>query len=83
MSEIDFNEYFCYECGAVMKKADEEVLVCPKCGHSVNIDDYVTEEEDYKEFYNSHSKYDDELYWHDNEEFPGEPYEDVYEEESE
>jgi hypothetical protein len=60
-----------------MKKADEEVLVCPNCGHSVDIVDYATEEEDYEEFYGSSgSKYDDELYWNDNEEFPGEPIED-------
>lgn len=23
------DDYECYECGAKMKKADEEVLVCP------------------------------------------------------
>ena len=46
MSE-KMEEYTCYECGAVMEMADEEVLVCPKCGHSVDIDDYTTEEEDY------------------------------------
>ena len=69
-------KYLCYDCGAVMEKADEEVLVCPVCGHSVNIDDYFTEEEDYEELYNGGSRYDDDLYWHDNEEFPGEPEDD-------
>lgn len=73
MSENYFDEYVCYECGAIMEKADECVLVCSKCGHSVNIDDYMTEEEDYEQLYCSKSKYDDPLYWHDNEEFPGEP----------
>lgn len=76
-------KHYCYECGAVMEKADENVLVCPDCGHSVDEDDYVTEEEDYEEFYGSRSKYDDETYGHDNEEFPGERYEDVYGEEDE
>lgn len=75
----DFIEmYYCYECGEVMEKADEEVLVCPKCGHSVDIEDYSTEVENYEEYYGSHSKYDDEDYWDDNEEFPGDGYDDVY-----
>lgn len=30
------DDYECYECGAKMEKADEEVLVCPVCGHSVD-----------------------------------------------
>lgn len=38
-------EYECVECGARMEKADGEVLVCPNCQHSVNIDDYGSEEE--------------------------------------
>lgn len=74
-------EYTCYECGAVMVKADEEVLVCPKCGHSVDIEDYITEEEDYEQLYSGRSRYDEETEWHDHEEFPGEEYEDVFEEE--
>jgi DNA-directed RNA polymerase subunit M/transcription elongation factor TFIIS len=65
------DEYYCYECGAVMEKADDEVLVCPKCKHSVDIEDYITEGED-EEFYSNSSKYDDEDYWNENEEFPGE-----------
>lgn len=82
MSKKDFiDTYYCYECGAEMYKVDEEVLVCPDCGHSVNIDDYTTEEEDYEEFYGGHSKYDDELYWNDNEEFPGESEEEDEEDE--
>lgn len=39
--------YYCYECGAKMEKADEEVLVCPACHHSVDIEDYDSEEEIY------------------------------------
>lgn len=66
-------KYLCYECGAAMKKADKWVLVCPECGHSVNIGDYMTEEEDYDDLYSGGSRYDDDMYWHDNEEFPGEP----------
>jgi DNA-directed RNA polymerase subunit M/transcription elongation factor TFIIS len=82
MSKNDFiDTYYCYECGTTMEKADEDVLVCPNCGHSVDIEDYATEEEDYEDFYNHISKYDDPLYWHDNEEFPGEPLEDEDDEE--
>lgn len=65
--------YYCYFCGAEMEKVDEEVVVCPKCGHSVNIEDYVTEGEDYEEYYD---ECDDELKWRFDadfpEEFPGE-----------
>lgn len=76
MNKNDFlDTYYCYECGAVMEKADDEVLVCPQCGHSVDIVDYSTEEEDYEEFNNSIGGYDDELYWSENEDFPGEPLE--------
>jgi hypothetical protein len=46
-------EYFCYECGTKMEKVDAEVLVCPNCKHSVEIDDYYTEEETYENFYGS------------------------------
>lgn len=68
-------EYFCYECGTEMKKADDEVLVCPECGHSVDIKDYLTEEEDYN-YITYTSKYDDETYFADNEEFPSVSYDD-------
>lgn len=78
MSHEEFDEYYCYECGTIMRKADDKVLVCPKCGHSVDIEDYTTEEEDYEEFYANNSKIEDETEWHDNEEFPGEQYENVY-----
>lgn len=70
--------YECYECGTPMVKADEEVLVCPNCGHSVEIEDYTTEGDIYEQLYGGQNQYNDEIYWHDNEEFPGERYEDVY-----
>ena len=44
------DEYSCYECGAVMDIV-EDVLVCPKCGHSVDLEDWITEPEDYEEYY--------------------------------
>lgn len=43
-------EYSCYECGAVMEIIGE-VLVCPECGHSVDLEDWITEPEDYEEYY--------------------------------
>ncbi|MCI9004412.1 MAG: hypothetical protein HFH39_04060 [Lachnospiraceae bacterium] len=41
------DDYYCIECGAPMEAADDTVLVCTSCGHSVDIDDYNDEEEDY------------------------------------
>ena len=32
------DQYSCYECGAVMDIVGD-VLVCPKCGHSVKLED--------------------------------------------
>lgn len=44
-------EYICSECGAKMEFEDEkwrDILVCPKCGHSVDLDRYGFEnDEDY------------------------------------
>ena len=44
--------YLCYECGTKMDKADDEVLVCASCGHSVDIEDYGYENE-YDDYYSS------------------------------
>ena len=48
----DVSEYTCVECGATMEKADEEVLICPKCQHSVDIEDYGYEDE-YDDYFSS------------------------------
>jgi len=72
--------YECYDCGTEMEKADEEVLVCPKCGYSVDIEDYTEQTEIYEEVYGGQNM--SELCHEDEnfpEEFPGETYEDVYE----
>lgn len=44
--------YECIECGNIMTKVDEEVLVCPICRHSVDIEDYGCENE-YDDYYSS------------------------------
>lgn len=47
-------EYICSECGAVMEFEDEneDILVCVKCGHSVDLDDYGCEgDENYENLY--------------------------------
>lgn len=38
-------EYICHECGNLMEFEDEweDILVCPHCGHSVELDDYGCE----------------------------------------
>ena len=35
--------YICSECGSVMEFEDEweDTLVCPHCGHSIDLDEYV------------------------------------------
>lgn len=43
-------KYVCSECGGLMKKADDTVLVCTKCGYSVDIEDYGCEN-DYIDYY--------------------------------
>lgn len=46
--------YFCSECASLMKFEDEneDILVCPNCGHSVDLEDYGFEDsEAYGEVY--------------------------------
>lgn len=40
--------YTCSECGGEMEFEDEweDTLVCPHCGHSVDIDEYGCEDDD-------------------------------------
>lgn len=37
--------YICSECGSVMEFEDEweDTLVCPHCGHSIDLDEYGCE----------------------------------------
>lgn len=35
--------YFCSECGTIMER-DDDVLICPNCEHSVDVEDYGHEE---------------------------------------
>ncbi len=47
-------EYICHECGGLMEFEDEweDILVCPRCGHSVDLDDYGCEgDEEYENLY--------------------------------
>lgn len=47
-------EYICHECEKLMEFEDEgeDILVCPHCGHSVELDDYGREgDEDYENLY--------------------------------
>ena len=39
--------YFCVECGHIMVKADDQVLICPGCNHSVRIEDYGSDIDEY------------------------------------
>lgn len=53
--EAMFNrKYVCHECGELMEFEDEheDILVCPACGHSVDLDNYGCEdEENYENLY--------------------------------
>ena len=73
--------YICHECGAVMEFIGD-VLVCPDCGHSTDVDDYCEEEDDYDDIYHKYEIPDSNWTSDDEfpEEFPGEPerYEDIY-----
>lgn len=42
---MENGEYICSECGRVMEFEDEweETLVCPHCGHSVDLEEYGCE----------------------------------------
>lgn len=78
--------FTCYFCDKIMDELEDGVLVCPKCGHSVEIEDWVSEPELYEELYGqTHAETDDENYWAPNEDFPGEgfgeedDYDDIYE----
>lgn len=47
-------EYICHKCGALMEFENEwkDILVCPKCGHSVDLEHYgMEDDEDYESLY--------------------------------
>ena len=47
-------DYICSECGSEMEFEDEheDILICAKCGHSVDLDDYGCEgDEEYENLY--------------------------------
>jgi hypothetical protein len=54
--------YFCSECAGLMEFEDdnEDILVCPKCGHSVELEAYGFDDpEDYNSLYPSEEDVDD------------------------
>jgi hypothetical protein len=52
---MSIKRYFCRECETEMVKETKDILVCPYCDHSVDIEDYENEEETLNEF---HGLYD-------------------------
>lgn len=75
--------YICSKCGAIMKFEDqyEDTLICPECGHSIDLDRYGFEnDEDYEALYPTEEEvcgYDDD---EDDEDDSGETYDEVYNE---
>lgn len=69
--------YVCSKCGAKMEFEDEaeDILVCPTCGHSVDLDLYGSEdEEDYSALYPTEDDIFDE---EEDEDYCGETYDEV------
>lgn len=53
-SAFSSRDYICSKCGAIMEFEDEweDTLVCPECGHDVDIERYGLEnDEDYDALY--------------------------------
>ena len=50
---MEDGEYICSECGKLMEFDEwEETLVCPHCGHSVDLEEYGCEgDEKYENLY--------------------------------
>lgn len=71
--------YPCENCGKPMEFEDEDALVCPYCGYSVDLDDYGTTQEERDSMYPTREEvmgYDDDD--EDDEDSCGEVYEEVY-----
>lgn len=54
INSMKSGEYICHECGKLMEFEDEweETLVCPHCGHSVDLEEYGCEgDEKYENLY--------------------------------
>lgn len=71
--------YVCSQCGAKMEFEDEheDILVCPSCGHSVELERYGFEnDEEYEALYPTKEEvlgYDDD----EEDEYHGETYDEV------
>lgn len=73
-------EYPCEKCGELMKwETDwEDILICPKCGYSIDSDHYGLTEEEYEALYPTLEEVINQE--ESDEELEGEIYEEVYEE---
>lgn len=73
--------YICSQCGGPMEfeSDNEDILVCPRCGHSIDSEFYGQEEKTYEDLYPLLEEDDDEDEDEDDE-YSGELYEEVYNE---
>ncbi len=71
-------KYICSKCGELMEFEDEfeDILVCSNCGHSVDLDRYGFDDEEYEQLYLTR----EEVLGYDEEELEddGETYDEVY-----
>ena len=75
LDELVFeDDYYCGECGTQMNLIGD-VLICPKCGHAVDVDDYLTEYEEEEGYFPTLEEVEG-----DSEEESGETYDEVYDE---
>lgn len=65
--------YPCMDCRIPMEDVDGKVLVCPKCGYSVDKEDWISDPELFDSMVTYVTKYDDPAY----EEF-GEDYDEIF-----
>lgn len=58
---LESGQYICSECGGMMEfeDEDEDILVCPSCGHSVELEHYGFEDEEYDSLYPTKEDLDD------------------------
>lgn len=83
LRRIVSRKYICSQCGAPMEfeSENEDILVCTRCGHSIDSEFYGQEEKTYEDLYPLLDEDDDEDDDEDeDDECSGELYEEVYNE---
>ncbi len=77
LDALSSGNYICSKCAAKMEFEDEmeDVLICPKCGHSVDLEHYGTEDDE--DYYTLYSVTPDEINDVEEDDGDDEPYDEV------